>query len=39
VDLFKDREVPRHVEEITAIVAELEELDNLLEAAKEDAMV
>ena len=39
VDTFKEKEVPRHVEEIVAVVARLEELDTSLEAAKEEAMV
>lgn len=39
VDLFKEREVPRQLEEIVSLVAKLDELETLLEAAKKEAMV
>lgn len=39
VDLFREKEVPRQLEEIMAVVAKLDELGNALEAAKAEAMV
>lgn len=39
VDAFKEKEIPRHLEDILVVVAQLDELTASLEAAKEEAMV
>ena len=39
VDTFKDKEVPRHLEDIKKVTAQLSELSVALEKAKEEAMV
>ena len=39
VDAFREKEVPRQVDEIASVIATLDELAASLEAAKEEAMV
>lgn len=39
VDVYQEKEVPRHLEDIKKIVAQLDELSDNLERSKEEAMV
>ena len=39
VDVYQEKEVPRHLEDIKKVVAQLEQLSQNLEKSKEEAMV
>ena len=39
VDVYQEKEVPRHLEDIKKVVAQLEQLSQNLEKSKDDAMV
>ncbi len=39
VDVYQEKEVPRHLEDIKKVVAQLEQLSENLEKSKEEAMV
>jgi nitrate/nitrite-specific signal transduction histidine kinase len=39
VDVYQEKEIPRHLEDIKKVVVQLDQLSENLEKSKEDAMV